>query len=181
MISLRSQVTQKILNYFFINPDTALYVNELARTLGLDKRNLVKKLRSLETEGLLRSQVRGNLKLYSMNKGFPLYKEYKGIVLGSVGLGHRLGELVRGVRGVKEAYLFGSFAENKERAHSDVDLLVVGDHEMMELQRKINPFQNEIGREINVVNIDGKEFLKRLARKDPFLTRIFSGKTRKLI
>jgi predicted transcriptional regulator with HTH domain len=43
MISLRSQVTRKILNLFFLNPHETLYVNELSRRLGLDKRNLVKK------------------------------------------------------------------------------------------------------------------------------------------
>lgn len=181
MISLRSQVTQKVLNYFFINPDDGLYVNELARRLGLDKRNLVKKLKDLETEGLLKSRIRGNLKFYSINKAFPLYKEYKKIVLGSVGLEHRLRELIRSVPAVKEAYLFGSFAGNRERVHGDIDLLVVGSHDLLELQRKINPFQNEIGREINIVNMDDREFRRRLAKKDPFLARIFSARRRKLL
>ena len=81
MISLRSDITKKILNYFFINPEDALYVNELSRRLNLDKRNLVKKLRELETEGLLKSEIRGNLKIYSTNKKFPFYKEYKKLSL----------------------------------------------------------------------------------------------------
>jgi len=41
MISLRSKVARKILNYFFINPQESLYVNELSRKLEVDKRNLV--------------------------------------------------------------------------------------------------------------------------------------------
>ena len=100
VISLRSQITQKVLNYFFINPDDGLYVNELASRLALDKRNLVKKLKNLEAEGFLKSRIRGNLKFYSINKAFPLYKEYKKIVLGSVGLEQRLRELIRSVPAV---------------------------------------------------------------------------------
>ena len=60
------KLTQKILNYFFINPQENLYVNELSRKLQLDKRNLVKKLKELETEGILNSKTRGTLKFYSI-------------------------------------------------------------------------------------------------------------------
>jgi len=56
MISLRSEITRKLLNYFFLNPEASLYVNELARKLGLDKRNLVKKMKELEKEGLLKNE-----------------------------------------------------------------------------------------------------------------------------
>jgi len=66
MISFRSEITKKVLNYFFLNPQESIYVNELARKLGLDKRNLVKKIRELEEKGLLKSETRGNLKLYSL-------------------------------------------------------------------------------------------------------------------
>jgi len=78
MISLKSEITQKVLNYFFLNPQENLYVNELARKLSLDKRNLVKKIRELEKEGLLISQQRGNLKLYSININFPLRLSFAG-------------------------------------------------------------------------------------------------------
>ena len=50
MISLKSKVTKKILNYFFINPHENLYVNEISRKLQLDKRNLVKKIKELESK-----------------------------------------------------------------------------------------------------------------------------------
>ena len=78
MISLISKITRELLNYFFVNPHEGLYVNELAIKLMLDKRNLVKKLRELEKEGILKSQKRGNLKLYSININFPLRLSFAG-------------------------------------------------------------------------------------------------------
>ena len=70
MISLRSEITKKLLNYFFLNPQESLYVNELSRKLALDKRNLVKKLKELENETILKSEKRGNLRFYSINRDY---------------------------------------------------------------------------------------------------------------
>ena len=86
MLSLRSKVTRKVLTYFFSNPHESLYVNEMAFLLGVDKRNLVKKLRELESIGLMRSKARGNLRLYSVNPSYPLYREYKRIFQKTVGV-----------------------------------------------------------------------------------------------
>ena len=81
----KSAVSRKVLEHFFSHPEESLYVNEIARSLGLDKRNLVKKLREFETAGLLKKEPRGNLRLYSVNMQYPLYNEYRRIVLASAG------------------------------------------------------------------------------------------------
>jgi len=86
MISLRSEITKALLNYFFINPAGRVYVNELSRNLEIDKRNLVRKLKELEKEGILQSESRGNLKLYSINRNYPLYREYRKILLVASGV-----------------------------------------------------------------------------------------------
>ena len=80
MISLRSEITRKLLQYFFLHPEESLYTNELGRKFQLDKRNLVKKLRELEEEGILQCRIIGNIKLYSINREYPLYNEYCRIV-----------------------------------------------------------------------------------------------------
>ena len=176
MVSLRSEITKKLLNYLFLNPKESLYVNELVRKLELDKRNLVKKIRELENEGLLKSQKRGNLKLYSINRDYPLYEEYNKIILKTVGFEDRLRRILEGIEGIKEAYLYGSYAQNSMDVHSDIDLLVIGNQDILMLQRKLNKLQKEIDREINIVNMDGQEFKKRLKNKDPFISEIFKNK-----
>ncbi|MBI4708180.1 MAG: hypothetical protein HY761_09715, partial [Candidatus Omnitrophica bacterium] len=108
MISLRSGLTVVLLNYFFINPDEGLYVNELQRELNLDKRNLVKKIKELEKIGLLKSWTRGNLKFYSINKLYPLYNEYKNIILKTLEFESKLKKVLLKVKKKKKAYLYGS-------------------------------------------------------------------------
>ncbi len=181
MISLKSEVTKKLLNYFFINPHESLYVNELSRKLQLDKRNLVKKIRELEKEGLLKSQKRGNLKLYSINKSYPLYKEYKKIILKTIGFEDKLKKTMKEIDGVEEAYIYGSYAKDKMDVHSDIDLLVIGSHDVVLLQRKLNKLQKEMDREISTVNMDEREFKKRIKSRDPFILGILKRKHIKII
>jgi uncharacterized protein len=181
MISLRSAITKKLLNYFFINPEESLYVNELARKLGLDKRNLVKKAKELETEGILKSHARGNLKLYSIDKNYSFYHEFKKIFLRTVGLEANLKKIITETTGVKQAYIYGSYAQNNLDTHSDIDILVVGDYSMAELQGKLSRLQKEIDREINTVNLDESEYKKRLKDKGSFIAGILKRKHIKLI
>ena len=86
MLLLSSKITKSLLSYYFLHEDGSLYVNEIVRRLGVDKRNLVKKLREFEKEGILASEQKGNQKYYSLNKKYPLYKEYKKIVMKTIGL-----------------------------------------------------------------------------------------------
>ncbi|PJC46943.1 MAG: hypothetical protein CO036_00195 [Candidatus Omnitrophica bacterium CG_4_9_14_0_2_um_filter_43_12] len=176
MISLKSKVTGKLLNYFFINPKESLYVNELVKNLELDKRNLVKKLNELEKGGILTRQKRGNLKLYGINEKYPLYAEYKKIVLKTIGFEDRLKKIMDATTNIKEVYIYGSYARDKMDVHSDIDLLVVGDHSIAFLQKRLNKFQKEINREINVVNMDENEFKKRIKNKDPFISQVLKTK-----
>lgn len=181
MISLRSEITKKILNYFFINPHESLYVNELSRKLNLDKRNLVRKIRDLEKEGILAHQSRGNLKLYTINKGYPLYEEYRKIIMTTVGLESRLRSALKGMKGIKTAYIYGSYAKDSMNADSDIDLLVVGDESSIAVLRHIKGLQKEVGREINLMNMDEAEFKKRIKNKDPFILDLQNKKHIRII
>jgi predicted nucleotidyltransferase len=181
VISLKSEVTRVLLNYFFINPDQGLFVNEIARNLGLDKRNLVKKLKELEERGLMESQKKGTLKIYSINKAYPLYDEYKKIILKTVGVERELKEAFNKIKNIKEAYIFGSYSKDEMDTNSDIDVLTIGEHSIIELQREINKIQKVIGREINVINMSSKEYKDRVKRKEPFIQEILKQKNIRII
>lgn len=176
MISLRSSVTKQLLNYLLLNPKEELYVNELSRKLDLDKRNLVKKLKELEKEGILTSQEKGNLKLYCIDSKYPLYQEYRKIFLKTIGLEARLKDIVSKMAGVTKAYIYGSYASGNMDTHSDIDLLVIGSQDILKLQKEISRLQKEIGREINVLNMDDSEFEKKRKNKDVFISRVLAQK-----
>lgn len=175
-LSLRSKITIKLLGYFFLNPYSRHYVNELARMFQVDPKNLYRKLRELEDGGILKSDFRGNERYFSLNSRFPLLKEYRAIFLKTVGLEEKLHRILSGLDGVKHAYIFGSYARDRLDASSDIDILVIGEHSSLALQKKVSLLQKEIGREINVVNLSSREFAKKKKTKDSFLRDIFSSK-----
>ena len=171
MISLRSKLTQSVLNYFLLHEEAEAYVNELARRFELDDGNLARKLKELEREGILQSKIRGRERYYSLNPKFPLLAEYKRIILKTVGFEASLKKVLEDVPGLERASLFGSYAQDKMDVSSDIDLLAVGSHDSIELRKKIAVLCKSIDREINVVNMSRSEY-ERKKGKDPLLMSI---------
>lgn len=180
MISLRSKLTQSVLSYFFLHEKASLYVNEMARLLQLDSGNLTRKLIELELEGILKSNMRGNQKNYSLNSSYRFFHEYKEIIKKSFGLEPTLKKSLKNIAGIQEAYIFGSYAEDQLDLQSDIDLLVIGDHKTLPLHKEIAIIQKKANREINLVNLTPTEFEKK-KRKDPFIKSVMKTKTIKLI
>ena len=176
MISLRSKVTQKLLNYYFLNPDKKYYVNELASALDIDKRNLVKKINEFEEEGLLHSEQQGNLRLVSINKNFPFFNEYRKIILKTIGFEKNLQESLVPLKGISQVIIFGSYAHNNLNVYSDIDCLIVGKHSVVKAQKIISELQKKSGREINPIHMDPEEFNERKKKKDPFIMNILKKK-----
>jgi predicted nucleotidyltransferase len=143
----------------------------MARLFRLDRGNLIKKLQTLEKERILSSEVRGNQKYYSLNKKYPLLKEYKKIILKTIGFEKRLRDLLAGLRRVKKVFIFGSYAKDKLDISSDIDILVIGEQDTIALQKRIAKLQSQIEREINVISMGEKEF-QRKREKDPFVRNI---------
>ena len=175
MISFRSQITQKLLQYFFVNPQEKQYINELARILDVNVANLDKKLKELEKEGVLLHEVQGKQKYYSVNKKYPLLKEIQKLFERSYGLPQKLKELLSSLPGIQEAYIFGSYAKKTFQSESDIDIIVIGNHSVREVQKAILPLQNQLQREINVVSLSPEECTQKRTAKDPFLTNVFTN------
>jgi len=176
MISFKSKIAVRVLGYFFANPDKRHYINELAEILSLDPGNLHRKLKELEKEGVAVYEEKGNQKYYFLNKKYPLLHEVKKIFEAEHGVPQSIKKELFGLKGLKEAYIFGSYAKNSLQQESDIDLLLVGDHSSIEAKRRLLPLQKAIGRDINVVDMGQEEFSQAKQKNDPFIKNIFSDK-----
>lgn len=181
MISIRSKVTTKLLDYFFLNPHAQHYINELARILELDPKNTETKLKEFEKEGLFKSEFRGNQRYFFLAQNNPVLEHYRQIFLKTYGLEKKLKDICQRISGLNEAYIFGSYATDKMDSVSDIDILAIGSHSVMDLQRKIVTLQKDTGREFNVTNLTLKDFEAKKKNEDPFISSILKTKIIKLV
>lgn len=181
MISLRSKVAIKLLDYYFLNPDARHYINELARILGLDPKNTESKLKEFEANGLFNSEFRGKERYFFLAKDNPILEHYRQIFLKTYGLEKKLKDALSSIKGVGEAYIYGSYASNKMDSSSDIDILAIGSHSVLELQRLLAKLQKGTAREFNVTNMEAEEFKAKKKSGDPFIRQVFSGKTLRLV
>lgn len=85
-----SKTRVKLLTLFLLNPETKLYVREIARKTGENTNAIRRELQNLNDIGLLLSETKGNLKYYSTNKKMPIYIELTNIVMKTEGVGRTL-------------------------------------------------------------------------------------------
>jgi predicted nucleotidyltransferase len=173
MLKIGSKIEGNLLRYFFLNDSEERHLREIARIIGADPANLDKKLQSLTKLGLFQVKKRGNQSLYSLNKSFFLFNEYKSIISKTYGVEHQIKEALKRVSGIKKAFIFGSYAKGGFDRYSDIDLLVVGEQDGLKLSTAVTEVERKTGREINVVEIDSREFLKPIK---PFIKHILSEK-----
>jgi len=181
MFSLRSEITIKLLKFFFVNSNSKEYLNELARILDVDSGNLDRKIKELEKEGIFVSEMKGNQKYYYLNKNYPLIKELKKMFEMKYGLKDEIAKILVNFKGIKEAYLFGSYAKDTFQQESDIDILIIGSHKSRDVKDRMIDLQKNYKRVFNIIDMTEKEFKDRKKGKDPFIKNILSGKTIKLI
>ncbi len=179
MINFKSKITQKVLSYFFLNIDSEMYLNEITRKFDVDRANLSRKLTEWEEDGILIKTKRGNLSLYKINKKYPMLSEMKKIIQKSFGIEGELKKALKLVSGINKAYIFGSYASDKLRVESDIDLLLVGSHNALIAQKEVVKIQKKFDREINVIDMTEIEFKKK--RNGDLLQNIFKNKIIEII
>lgn len=177
----KSKLRRELLRLYFNHPEKRYYIRELERTINQPAAYIRRELMNLEKEGLFISEFQGKQKYFFLDVDFYLYNEIKSIVNKTIGIEGELKEILKKIKGLEEAYIFGSYAKDQLSPESDIDLLVVGSASAEAVNEKIYKIQNKIGREINVINIGEKEFADRLTKKDPFLNEIMKNKKIKLL
>ncbi len=175
-VLLNTKLRRKLLTYSFTHPDEDYYVRELSSLIEEDPGNLSRELRILEEEGLYISVIRGRLKIYSLNKKYPLFRELKRIIFKTEGVEGILKTAVGRFEGISIAFLYGSYAKGKEGKTSDIDLVVVGKFPRNKFTREIRALELKLGREINFTVYTQEEFELERKKEGGFLNLILKEK-----
>jgi predicted nucleotidyltransferase len=181
MLFLGSNLRRKLLTYLYSNRSARFYVRQMAAILGVDPTNLSRELSRLERDGLLRSEVEGRQRYYSINPEYPYLKTLFTMLRGSVGMIPTLKEGLDHIQGIESAYIYGSFAKNEADAASDIDLLIVGQPDHAVLASAVRRVEKMLRREVNYIVLKPQELKRKLKAREPFVTDIWGGKRIALI
>ncbi len=150
-------------------------MRQMATILREDPTNVSRELARLEHLGILISSRRGNLKYFRVSRDCPFFGELKGLVLKVAGVYGQIKNAVDAVSGIKWAFIYGSFAKGEERPESDVDLLIIGKVALNTLDTALRDLETKLGREINYVLYDVREFRAKKKEKDGFLMDVLGA------
>jgi len=170
-----SKTRVKLLVYLFSHPDVPCYARDLAREIGEHYNAVWQELNNLERIDLLHSEQSTNVKYYRLNPEFPIYAELKRIILKTSGLGEVLREALDQLGTVEWAFIYGSVAANDEDFLSDVDLMLVGEVDLLALSGVVAGVEEQLGRAINYLALSRAELAQRLADGDPFMQNVLAG------
>jgi len=111
----------------------------------------------LAKAGILTTQSRGNQKLYTANLDCPVFQELASILRKTSGMVDVLATaLLPLTEQIDVACIFGSVAHGNETAHSDVDVLLIGDVGFADVVKVLYPCHEVLSREVNP-KVYGKE------------------------
>ena len=171
---LSSKVKAELFRLLFGLKAERLHLRELERRSGLAVATVQQELRRLSRLGLVEAQPDGNRTYYVAREDHPLYPEIRGLVLKTSGLVDLLRNPLKKEKNIGIAFVFGSFAHSRERAHSDVDLVVIGGVGLRQLMKLLSGVSEKIGREINPHVFTPGEFRRRKRTGDHFVKSVLA-------
>lgn len=144
LITSRTRV--KLLLKFFLNPEGASYLRELAEEFGESTNAVRIELNRLERAGLLESERNGKTRLYRANRKHPLFPEIQSMVRKFTGIDRLVEEVLGKLGHIQAAFITGDYARGKDSGI--IDLVLVGEVDESYLQGLIHKIEPLIHRKI---------------------------------
>jgi predicted nucleotidyltransferase len=175
-MKLLTKNSAELLKLFFTNPDRPFYMQEIGRILGKKPGTFQRTLNNMVSEKILISEYRANVRYFSANRNYPLYKELKSIVFKTVGVSGSLKAVLEKIGNIQFAFIYGSYAKAKESYLSDIDLAIIGNPEEDSLIKELDRLEGKLQREINYKLYTLEDLQKEIEGKEPFILEILRNK-----
>lgn len=171
---------QRILAPLLLNPERSYSVNELIRIGGASSSGSQAVLRAIREVGLVLEERLGNQRRLRINTDFPIYPELRAICIKTFGIQEPIRAMLEPfVDQIDLAFIFGSIAKGTDRAHSDVDLIVVGSLDLFTVVNAADVFEQTYGRHLHLTCYTREDWEE--LRDDRSLRAIIAGPTMMLI
>ncbi len=171
---LFSKVQQRVLGLLFVNTDRSFYTNEIMRFVDSGTGVVQRELEKLAASGLLTVKKIGNQKHYQANRDAPIFEELRNIMLKTVGLADILRlALLSFSDKIQAAFIYGSIAKGSDTAHSDIDVLIIGnDLTYTDVYSALTASESQLGRPVHPSIYSMDELQRKLADDNAFVLRV---------
>jgi predicted nucleotidyltransferase len=165
-----------ILAALLLKPDEPRHVRDLARMTGISPGALHRELTALASLGVLRRGEVGRQVFFVANRESPVFEELAGLLRKTAGIVDVVrAALLPHTARVRAAFIYGSIAAGKETAHSDVDVMILGNLTFTEAVQALAPVQDSVRREVNPTVMQPEEFARKRRNKDGFVSSVWKG------
>jgi len=181
--ALFTSTQQRVLGALFGQPDRSFFVTQIMELADSGRGAVQRELGRLLKGGLVTVRMLGTQKHYQANPDSPLFNELCGIIQKTVGLAAPIREALELLPELPNlAFIYGSVANRTDTSGSDIDLLVVSDNaELEQIYVVLMPVERVLARPISLTLYTTSEYQRRLEDGNPFIERVLSGPTIKLI
>jgi hypothetical protein len=158
----RSDTQLQILGATYLEPERHFSIPALVEHSGRPQPTVAREVDRLTEAGLLQSELRSGRRSVWANTTSPIFEELRSILLKTIGPKAILEQQLRGVDGVDQALIYGSWAR---RYHGDpgplpqdVDLMVIGHADVGEVRFDADAASRRLGRDVNVTVLTPEEW-----------------------
>jgi DNA-binding transcriptional ArsR family regulator len=172
---MMSRVRVGLVELFYSHPHQMFYVREMTRYMDEEINAVRRELDRMLGNGIIKKEQRGNRLYYMLNTQYYYYNELLCLVSKSTGLGKAFHKKRAKLGKLQYVMFSGKFAKHLNRAHDELDVLIVGDVVQAEIAQIVSEEEKIREKEINYTIFSAEEFEFRKQRRDPFLMDQLAG------
>ena len=172
---LSSKVRAEIFRFFFSIDKKEIHLREIERKTGFAIGTVRQETTKLVKIGLLNKRRDGNRTYFIANRDHPLFNEIHNLVLKTTGLVDVFKNALSD-NDIQFAFIFGSIAQGLEKPESDIDLFIICDLGLRKISKLLKATSEKLGREINTITMNEKEFIERKIKKDHFVSQVIESR-----
>ena len=172
--ALFSKVQQRVLALIFSHPERSFYTSEIVRNVDSGVGAVERELSKLEGSALVSTERIGNQKHYRANQASPIFEELRGLVEKTVGLAEPIKKSLEPYAdAIKSAFVYGSVAKGADTAHSDIDLMVIGDDlNYSDLYTAAQNVESKLRRKVHPLFLSPEDWHRKTSDKGSVFSKI---------
>lgn len=175
---LRSDAVGEILARLYVGTPREWTLGELATSTGVSLPTMTREITRMVKAGLLEETRVGRTRVVRANRNALTYEPLERLLTLTYGPVPVLEEELRGIPGVQEAYVYGSWAARHQGVEgpepNDVDVVVVGAADPDALFDAAERARKRLHRQVDIRSLGSRSWAERDS-SDPFLQHVRSS------